>query len=324
MSVRKNSTARRNSLTTSVGVGLRQPYYDLFLKQVPPRSVSWVEVVSENYFKPRCLTGAQSHQGLKTLLKVRERLPVALHGVSMSLGSADGVRPGYLKELKSLVDQVEPLWVSDHLCWTGVGGQNSHDLLPLPYTTATLRAVSDQIHRVQNILGRQILIENPSQYFSLDRTLAHSWDEAAFLAELVKRSGAGLLLDINNVYVTSVNNGGDPWSYLTQLPASAVQQVHLAGHSQHISSPLLVDTHDALVCEDVWALYERYIAATVEEVGVLPTMIERDDEFPHWSELEAELQRIHQIQSPYSESMSQKNEVPLKQNRTETLAANVS
>ena len=243
------------------GLGLRKEHYQDFLDTRVP--VDFVEVISENFM----IDGGQP---LHILRRVRERHPVVLHGVSMSVGSADGIRHGYLNRLKALVDEIEPLFVSDHLCWTRIDGFNSHDLLPLPYTEEALDVVCDNIDRAQNALGRAMLFENPSSYVAFDGAMSE-WE---FIAAMTKRTGCGLLLDVNNVFVSARNHGFDALAYLHGIPADRVRQIHLAGHSQ--GRDMLIDTHDAAVIDTVW----RLCAAAIARCGPVATMIERDDSIP--------------------------------------------
>jgi len=266
------------------GLGLRKPHYDDFLGGDQPVPVDFVEVISENFMvaggKPR-----------NVLRQVRERHPVALHGVSMSVGSADGVDPDYLKRLRALVDEIEPLFVSDHLCWTGVEGFNSHDLLPLPYTQEALDVVCTNVAIAQDALGRAMLIENPSSYVAFSGAPMTEWE---FLGEICARTGCGLLLDVNNIYVSARNHGFDAEAYIAGIPADRVVQIHLAGHSQ--GQHLLIDTHDRSVPPPVWALYE----AAIERVGPVATMIERDDDIPPLIELIEELRIARDIAGPHA------------------------
>jgi len=254
------------------GLGLRKPHYPTFLETDVP--VDFVEVISENFM----VAGGRPRDILR---RVRERHPVALHGVSMSVGSADGVDRTYLRRLRALVDEVEPLFVSDHLCWTRIEGFSSHDLLPLPYTEEALDIVCANIGIAQDILGRAMLIENPSSYIAFADSTMSEW---AFLDAVCARTGCGLLLDVNNVFVSARNHGFDPLAYIDGIPAARVRQIHLAGHSQ--GRDLLIDTHDAPVPPPVWALYERAMARLA---GPVATMIERDDAIPPLEDLLAEL-----------------------------------
>ena len=254
------------------GLGLRPPYYSDFLNGAV--DVDFVEVISENFM----IDGGRPRDVLR---RVRERHPVALHGVSMSIGSADGLDRAYLKRLRALVDDVEPLFVSDHLCWTRIEGFNSHDLLPLPYTEEALDLVCTNIDIAQDLLGRTLLIENPSSYLTFVQSALTEWE---FLEAICARTGCDLLLDVNNVYVSATNHGFDPDAYIDSIPASRVRQIHLAGHSQ--GERLLIDTHDAPVNAAVWSLYER----AMQRVGYVATMIERDDRIPPLGEVLAELE----------------------------------
>lgn len=225
---------------------------------------------------------------MKNLERVRSLLPVHLHGVSMSIGSADDLNFEYLKRLKELIDRIQPEVVSDHLCWTGVDGENLHDLLPLPYTEETIRWVADKIMRVQDFLGRRLVIENLSSYVEFKTSQMREWE---FLSEIVNRADCGLLLDINNVYVSSRNHDFNPLDYLNGIPHERVAQIHLAGHSVQ-DDGFLIDTHSTAVCDDVWTLYEWY----TQKSGCRSTMIERDENIPQWAELEKEILKIRHIQ----------------------------
>ena len=253
------------------GLGLRPPHYEEFLAGRVP--VDFVEVISENFM----LDGGRP---LHTLERIREIHPVALHGVSMSLGSADGLDRDYLRRLRVLVDRIEPAVVSDHLCWTRIEGFNSHDLLPLPYTGEALDLVCAHIERAQDALGRAMLIENPSSYLDFAQSEMTEWE---FLSEMSARTGCFLLLDVNNIYVSATNHGFDPLAYLSGIPADRVRQIHLAGHSQ--GRDLLIDTHDQPVCKEVWSLYQK----ACHLIGPVATMIERDDNIPPLEDLLTEL-----------------------------------
>ncbi|WP_242167365.1 MULTISPECIES: DUF692 domain-containing protein [unclassified Pseudomonas] len=253
------------------GLGLRKEHYCDFLETSVP--VDFVEVISENFM----VEGGQPRHILR---QIRQRHPVALHGVSMSIGSAEGLDPHYLRRLKSLVDEVEPLFVSDHLSWSRSGGFNSHDLLPVPYTEEALERVCANIHQAQEVLGRTLLIENPSSYVAFDGASMREWE---FIAAMARRTGCELLLDVNNVFVSARNHGFDALAFLDGIPAERVRQVHLAGHSQ--GRDLLIDSHDSPVCVGVWELY----AKAIKVLGPVAVMIERDDEIPPLAELLQEL-----------------------------------
>lgn len=259
------------------GLGLRKPHYAEFLEARV--AVDFVEVISENFM-------VEGGRPRRILRAVRKCYPVALHGVSMSLGSADGLDGAYLARLRALVDEVEPLFVSDHLSWSRIEGFNAHDLLPLPYTNEALDVVADNIARAQDALGREMLIENPSTYIDFAPADMSEW---AFLDALCARTGCGLLLDINNVFVSASNHGFDPLAYLDGIPHARVRQIHLAGHSQ--GSELLIDTHDQPVPDPVWKLY----AHVLPRLGPVATMIERDDAIPPLHELLAELGTARRI-----------------------------
>ena len=254
------------------GLGLRKEHYRDFLET--EQAVDFVEIISENFM-------ACGGRPLRTLEAVRERHPVAMHGVSLSLGSPDGLDVDYLAELKALARRIDPLWVSDHLCWTRVGGFATHDLLPLPYTQEALDTCVANLKYAQDVLERPLLVENPSSYVTFSKSTMSEW---AFLAELSRETGCYLLLDVNNVWVSSVNHGFDPLEFLHGIPADRVRQIHLAGHSAGLEG-MLIDTHDAPVCGAVWQLYAR----AVERFGACATMIERDDAIPPLPELLAEL-----------------------------------
>lgn len=259
------------------GLGLRPEYYDSILEQNPP--VDWFEIISENYM-------VDGGKPLYYLDRIREQYPIVMHGVSMSIGSTDPLDFNYLKQLKQLIDRVEPEWVSDHLCWTGQGGHNLHDLLPLPYNEDAIRHVVDRLDQVQDFLGRQILLENVSSYVSYAHSEMTEWE---FYSAVVERADCLMLLDINNVYVSARNHEFDPLDYLYNVPVAPVRQFHLAGHEDH--GDYIIDTHDHAVVDPVWELY----AKAVQHFGPVSTMIERDDKFPPFEELLQELQQARQI-----------------------------
>ena len=258
------------------GLGLRVEHFDAILDDEaigqPPR-IDWFEVVSENFM----VAGGKPQHYLE---RFRERYPLALHGVSLSIGSTDPLDLDYLRALKSLAQRVEPVWISDHLCWTGIGGVNSHDLLPLPYTEEAIAHVCSRVGQVQDMLGREILLENLSSYVEFSGSQMPEWQ---FVAEIARRSGCRLLLDVNNIQVSARNHGFDPLDYLAGIPGDRVWQIHLAGHSDY--GDYAIDTHDHDVPAEVWRLYE----ATIERFGPVSTMIERDDHIPPLPELLREL-----------------------------------
>ena len=251
------------------GVGLRRPHYSHVIETRP--AVDWFEVVSENFM-------VDGGRPLQVLEAVRERYPIVLHGVSMSLGSADPLDRDYLSRLRDLARRFEPAWISDHLCWTGVGGRNLHDLLPLPYTEETVDWVASRIRQVQEILERPILIENVSSYMAFAASTMTEWD---FLSAVASESDCGILLDINNIFVSSFNHHFDPQRYIEAIPVQQVVQYHLAGHSDH--GAYLLDTHDHPVPPAVWSLYEQ----AVRRFGRVSALVEWDDNIPDFPVLEA-------------------------------------
>jgi len=253
------------------GLGLRVEHF-AEIEAAPP-AVDWFEIISENFM-------VDGGKPLHYLDQVRERYPIAMHGVSLSIGGTDPLDQDYLRALKRLARRVEPAWISDHLCWTGVDGINSHDLLPMPYTPAAIRHVVDRVSQVQDALGREILLENLSSYVEFSASNMPEWE---FVAQIATRSGCRLLLDVNNIQVSARNQGFDPLDYLAGIPGDRVWQIHLAGHSDY--GDYVIDTHDHDVPDDVWALYAR----TIERFGPVSTMIERDDHIPPLGELLQEL-----------------------------------
>jgi uncharacterized protein (UPF0276 family) len=264
-----------------VGVGLRPQHYPRVLEEPDPAplGIDFFEAISENYMLP-------GGRPPRVLEQVRAHFPVVLHGVSLNVGSADPLDTGYLDELAALACRYEPAWVSDHLCWTGVRGRNLHDLLPLPYTEAVLTYVAERVLRVQDRLGRRIALENVSSYFAYRADAMPEWE---FLARIAEHADCGILLDVNNVFVSAHNHGFDPERYLAAVPPERVFQIHLAGHSE--AGPLLIDTHDHSVREEVWALYET----ALRRIGPVSTLIEWDDDIPALSTLSAEAARARAI-----------------------------
>jgi uncharacterized protein len=258
----KRSARPAAPLPAKVGIGLRTPHYRELLERLPP--IGWFEVHSENYF-------GDGGQPLYFLERFRSHYPFSLHGVGLSLGSADTLNPTHLQKLKSLVVRFEPGLVSDHLCWSSVGGQFLNDLLPLPYTEEALNHVVTRIGEAQDFLRRQILVENVSSYLQFKHSTIPEWE---FLAEVSRRSGCGILFDVNNIYVSSKNHGFDPKIYIDAIPASAVQEIHLAGFDSN--GECLIDTHGKPVFEEVWPLY----AYAIERMGPKPTLIEWDTDIP--------------------------------------------
>jgi uncharacterized protein (UPF0276 family) len=253
------------------GLGLRTDHYEHFLNDRP--AVDWLEVISENYL-------VDGGKPLDYLDRIREHYPMVMHGVSMSIGSTAPLNLDYLANLKQLIERVEPEWISDHLCWTGVDGLNLHDLMPLPYTVEAIDHLVARVGQVQNFLGRQILLENVSSYVTYHASEMSEWE---FLSEIAERADCLILLDINNIYVSSQNHELDPLAYLEGIPGHRVQQFHLAGHS--FQDQLIIDTHDHPISDPVWSLYQK----AVERFGAVATMIERDDNIPPLEDLLAEL-----------------------------------
>jgi uncharacterized protein len=260
------------------GVGLRNTHFPDVLAGTA--RVDWFEAISENFM-------IRGGRPLRVLERARAQAPVALHGVSLSLGSVDPLSESYLDELAALAARVEPAWISDHLCWGSVGGHYAHDLLPLPYTEEAVGHVAGRIARVQERLGRQILVENVSSYLTYVQSAMPEWE---FLAEIARRSDCGILLDVNNVYVSAMNHGFDPAAYIAGVPAERVGQIHLAGHSDHGTH--LLDTHDAPVRSEVWDLYRM----TIERIGRMSTLIEWDEHIPDFATLIAEAERARAVE----------------------------
>lgn len=259
------------------GIGLRPAHFERVLAQRPP--LPFLELHSENFF------GAGGPL-LRLLDAVRRDYPLSLHGVGLSLGSADRLDAAHLAALKALVDRAEPSLVSEHVCWGAIGGRHFNDLLPLPWTEEALALMAGRVGRVQDALGRPILVENVSSYLRFRHSTMDEWD---FLAELARRSGCGLLLDVSNIYVNSVNHGFDPYAYVDAIPPDAVVEMHLAGFTRKDGpgGPLLIDSHDAPVDEAVWALYAHAVA----RIGPRPTLIEWDRDLPAFAVLQAEARR---------------------------------
>jgi len=253
------------------GLGLRPEYYSDILSQRPP--VDWFEIISENYM-------VEGGKALYNLDRIRADYPLVMHGVSLSIGASDPLNMDYLKRLKGLAERVEPAWISDHLCWTGHGGHNFHDLFPLPYNGETVAHVAERILRVQDFLGRRLVIENVSSYLTYNDSEMSEW---AFLTAVAEAADCLILLDINNVYVSAVNHRFDPLDYLDGVPAERIAYFHLAGHMDY--GDYIIDTHDHPICPPVWELYQEAVA----RFGPVPTTIERDDHMPPFAELLAEL-----------------------------------
>ncbi len=262
------------------GVGLRTVHYPHILAQRPP--VDWFEILSENYLD----TGGRPAYVLE---QVAERYPTALHGVSLSVGSTDPINFDYLRKLKALAERTRARWVSDHLCWTGVMGLNTHDLLPMPYTDEALGHVVGRIGVIQDFLERPVVLENPSTYVEF---AASTWTEWDFLRAMAEEADCGLLLDVNNVYVSSYNHGFDPFEYIEHVPADRVVQIHLAGHTN--KGTHIIDTHNDHVIEIVWKLYRR----AVERTGGAATLLEWDADIPDFDTVHAEVLKARAVAQP--------------------------
>lgn len=256
------------------GLGLRPDHYP-YLEQNKSTAVKWFEAISENYM--------DSHGRPRQMLhKLRKDYDLALHGVSMSLASSDGVNHDYLRSLKTLAEEVDPFIISDHLCFTRVGKHHLHDLYPIPYNEEMLEIVSQNVDKVQSYLGRHILLENASTYFTFEQSI---YSESEFLVRLCEKTGAKILLDINNVYVNSVNQDFNPRLYLEKIPSQMVGQIHLAGFTD--TGKFYFDTHSRAVCPEVWELFSYFLSSCPQ----VPFMIEWDEDIPSFPELEAELEK---------------------------------
>lgn len=253
------------------GLGLRTIHYQHILDTNP--AIDWFEILSENYM----VAGGKPKYYLH---EIKERYPIVMHGVSMSIGSTEALDFTYLKALKTLINEVQPQWISDHLCWTGIHGINSHDLLPLPYTEETINHVVERINTVQDFLGHQILLENVSSYLSYKDSTMEEWE---FINEIAERSDSLILLDINNIYVSARNHGFNPSTFIKNINPKRVQQFHLAGHSDY--GDYVIDTHDHDVPQEVWDLY----ITALQQFGPISTMIERDGNIPEFQDLYNEL-----------------------------------
>lgn len=260
-----------NIPTLGFGLGLRTVHYPHIFEHLP--KVDWFEIVSENFMDT-------DGPPIRNLERIAEHYPVVMHGVAMSIGTVDPVNSEYMQKLKKLIGWLKPAWVSDHLCWTGVAHKNTHDLLPVPYTEEALKHIVARIKQVQDYLERPILLENPSTYLEYNDS---TMPESEFIARMAEESGCGLLLDVNNVYVSSFNHRLDPKAYIDAIPLDRVAQIHLSGHTNNGTH--IIDTHDDHVVDEVWALY-RYV---ISKAGMVNTMVEWDDNIPDFPVLEAEL-----------------------------------
>ena len=265
------------SIASRAGIGLRPPHYQSILAGAP--AVSFLEVHSENFF-------GDGGQPLKYLARFRADYPISTHGVGMSLGSADPLNPDHLRKLKRLVNAIDPVLVSEHLCWVGVNGRFLNDLLPLPYTEESLEHVIARVAEMQDYLQRPILVENVSSYLEFVDSTIPEWE---FVREVARRAGCQILLDVNNIYVNAVNHGFNAREYLDAIAPGSVGEIHLAGFQD--TGELLIDTHGAAVCDDVWALY-RY---AIRRFGPVPTLVEWDTDIPRLEVLLAEANKANSI-----------------------------
>lgn len=273
------ATNRWNFPDLGLGLGLRTTHFGHILDQWP--HVDWFEIVSENFMD----TGGRP---LYILDQIAERYPIAMHGVSLSIGSTDPIDFEYLGKLKQLAKRVNAVWLGDHVCWTGVNGLNGHDLFPIPYNEESLEHMIERIRVVQDFLERPLILENPSTYLTFtDSTMA----EETFLKQMAESSDCGLLLDVNNVYVTCRNHDLDPWEYLQAIPYDRVVQIHLAGHSDNGTH--CIDTHDGKVIDAVWALYGEVI----KRMGNCATLLEWDADIPPFEEVHAEVLKAQSFRS---------------------------
>ena len=273
-----------------VGVGLRSPHISYILKnhRKVSQKIGWFEVHSENYYNI-------GNSAFETLLEVRKNFPISFHSVGNSLGSAQKIDLNHLKKLKEVIDIVNPFLVSDHISWGMVDGKHTNDLLPLPYSKDSLQALSDNVSPMQDFLKREILIENPSTYLSFSKS---EISEADFINRVCKKTGCSLLLDVNNIYVSSQNNAKfDPIKYIEELNKKIVKEIHLAGHSKSrifdgkTYKQILIDTHNDLVCKEVWQLYKH----AVKTLGKIPTLLEWDQDIPEFSVFVSEANRARKI-----------------------------
>jgi len=253
-----------------VGLGLRSSHYQEVFTTKP--DVPWFELLSDNYMGDGGLPLVRAE-------KIREDYPITLHGVGMSLGSADPLNLEYLTRLKALTSRLEPVYISDHLAWVSADGKYTHDLLPLPYTEATLRHISDRINQAQDFLGQTLLIENPSSYLTFNNT---EMTECEFIRGIVNATDCNLLIDVNNIYVSAVNHDFDPYTYLAEIPTDKVKEIHLAGYEK--MEGYLFDTHGYQVHAPVWDLYR----AALQKFGPVPTLIEWDTDIPNFATLRGE------------------------------------
>ena len=263
------------------GLGFRTEHYEEIYSSNP--NIDWFEIISENFM-------VEGGRQLYHLDRIKEKYPLVMHGVSLSIGLTDPLNINYLNDLKALEKRVNPKWISDHLCWTTFGGHNTHDLMPLPYNEEKLKHVVDRIKTVQDFLGRQILLENASSYVTYKASNMTEWE---FIKAITEEADCLMLLDVNNIYLSGFNHEFDPKTYIDHIPAERVWQIHLAGHENN--GDFIVDTHDHPAIGDVWKLYEY----TLSKIGPVSTMIERDDHIPPLQELLDKLEQARNIGKAY-------------------------
>lgn len=283
-----NDKASRNAVENfpnpGLGLGLRSRHFNHILENNP--AVDWFEIISENFMD----SGGRPRHVLR---RIAERYPVVMHGVSLSIGSADDLNYAYLTKLKALATEISPLWISDHLCWTGINNLNSHDLLPLPLTEESLKHVCKKITRAQEFLERFLVFENPSTYLTFKQSTIDEWD---FLRYMTEETGCGILLDVNNVYVSAFNNDFDAAHYIEQLPHAKIVQMHLAGHQN--CGDYIIDTHDRLVAPEVWKLFAR----AWELTGGAATLLEWDSRIPDFDAYHAELLKARKFMNAFNKT----------------------
>lgn len=287
----ENKTGEQNRAGLGLGLGLRGKHFNYILENWP--AVDWFEVISENFMD----SGGRPRWVLR---RIAERYPVVMHGVSLSIGSMDPLDTGYLGRLKALAEEVRPRWISDHLCWTGINGVNTHDLLPMPLTEESLKHVAARVAQVQDYLGRQLVLENPSTYLTFTQSTI---PEPDFLRYLTEETGCGLLLDVNNVYVSSYNNDLDAEEYIRTLPAESVVQMHIAGHQN--CGTHIVDTHDGPVVPGVWQLF----ALAWKLTGGAPVLLEWDARIPDFEECHAEVLKAKEFMGGFEGLITEEESV---------------
>lgn len=272
-----NAKPRLGYPNLGLGVGLRHVHFQHILETWP--DVDWFEIISENFMDSE---GRPRH----ILEQVAERYPVVMHGVSLSIGSTDPLNQDYLRKLKQLAEEINAVWISDHLCWTGVVGRNSHDLLPIPFNEESLAHVVERIKTVQEVLERPLVLENPSSYITFQDSTMNEWE---FISSMAEEADCGLLLDVNNVYVSAYNHEFDPYEFLQSLPHERIVQFHLAGHLN--CGTHCIDTHDGRVIDEVWELYRK----AHELTGGVSTLLEWDANIPSFDEMHAEVLKARQF-----------------------------